>query len=60
MEMDDWEFDLSDGVDPLEFYILDEFVLRDEAEETNNGNGGCLTVLFWLVAVPLLFKEMWL
>ena len=55
MEMDDWEFDLSDGVDPLEFYILDEFVLKDEEDETNGG--GCLAVLAWLIIIPILLME---
>ena len=52
--MDDYDFDLSDGIDPLEYYLLEEVILKEE-EETNSG---CLGVLLLLILSCVLFKEL--
>ena len=52
--MDDWDVDLTDGIDPLEYYLLEEVILKDE-EETNSG---CLGVLLFLILFCVLFKEL--
>ena len=50
--MGDYDFDLSDGIDPLEYYLLEEVILKDET------NSGCLGVLLFLILSCVLFKEL--
>lgn len=54
--MENW--DLTDGVNPTEFCILDEMVFEEE-ETNNNNNAGCLAVLL-LPILPAVLMEVFI
>ena len=55
------DFDLTDGVSPTEFFILDEMVLKDideELDEGNTDNSGCFSVLMLILIVVLWWSRI--
>jgi hypothetical protein len=56
------EFDLTDGINPTEFFILDEvFNWHEEEEEevlntVTNNDAGCLVVLLLLILPAVLME----